>query len=518
MRVATRLMLILVGTVMLIMFAYMLVSHRQRLDLLRDGISRDTETLSRSLQAGINHALRGGQLDGISQMLDAAVADKEVVATVVLGPAGEVMAGEAANLSCLRQYVPEAALASGEARGWAQCSQGVYWVALPLVPPAASLLVAQRGVLLERSVAAAVRRQLLLMLALLGAIALLLPLILRGMLMAPLAEIMSGIRALGERGEMPRLQVRDSAGELADVAAALNEMADQLSEKRRELIGGAEEKLALEQRLREAEKFAVIGRLSGGLAHELGSPLSVIGIRAQAIQFAPDSSATTRQHAEIIHGQVRRVTDFIQSLLHIAQQQGIVFNPVEITDLLRDVVAEIGPRVEAEHVLLELELPDGPVEVRGEKTLLRHAVRNLVRNSVHALQDHHGERRIRVRADRTEHGVRVLVEDTGPGIPPAKLDSVFQPFYTTKGIGKGMGLGLPITRSIIEEHGGEVYLENLKHRGLRAVLVLPVNGVAATPDAAAAAAENGGAEPPGTAAEPRRPTVADRTETRRSPR
>jgi two-component system, NtrC family, sensor kinase len=476
MRFVTRLVLIHVGTVFLIVVVYMSLSHRQRQGLLRDAVHQDTETLARALQAGLNHALRDGRTLRFEDMLRAAVDEEEVFASVVFDLAGAVMAGEAVDLACLRRHIPAEVLAFGQDSGWANCSQRIYWTALPLLPPAATLVVARHGVILERSVAAALQRQLLLMLALLLTIAVTLPLMLRGALLTPLAEIMRGIRTLGERGEMPRLHVRDSAGELAELAAALNQMAEQLVEKRRELLGQAEETLALDRRLREAEKFAVIGRLSGGMAHELGSPLSVIAIRAQAIQAAPGASPSIRQHAEVIHTQVHRVSDFIQGLLHIARGHGVVFDPLDLSGLLRELCEEIGPRVRAEEVWLEIELPDEPVIVHGEKTLLRHAIRNVVRNSLHALENHVGERRIQIRVEPDEHEVRVLVEDTGPGIPSAHIDQVFEPFYTTKAMAQGMGLGLPITRGIIEEHGGELYLENLRHRGLRAVMVLPVRG------------------------------------------
>ncbi len=310
-------------------------------------------------------------------------------------------------------------------------------------------------------------------LALLLASAVILALIPPGVLLARFVGILRELRGTGEADRRPRIGLHEATEELAALEAALDQMAEQLAEMQRELVSHTEEKLTLEQRLRESEKFAVIGRLSGGLAHELGSPLSVIAIRAKAIQHTPDTSPLMREHAEVIHAQVRRLSDFIQGLLHIAREQWIVFNPFDLAELLRELAEEIAPRARTERVWLDLQLPTEPVTVRGEKTLLRHALRNLVRNAFHALDDHVGERRICLRIDRDENEVRLLVEDSGPGIPSAHLDRVFEPFYTTKSIGKGMGLGLPITRGIIEQHGGELYLENLEHQGLRAVMVLP---------------------------------------------
>jgi two-component system, NtrC family, sensor kinase len=475
MTIATRMMLVVVGTVFLVVAGYMAISHQQRQTLLRDALVQDTQALGRALHAAADHSLRRSGLEGMDEMIRAAVGDDVMFAAVLLDDSGEVIAGVADDLACLRRYLPGGVLAGGQGSGWASCGSTIYWTSLPLAGEAATLVIAQRDVLLARSGLEAARRQMFLMLGLLFGIALMISLMLRGTLIIPLSEVTSGVRTLGESGKMPRVLLPRSAGDLTQLVETIDAMAEQIAEKRRELVNEAEEKAKLAQRLREAEKFAMIGRLSGGLAHEMGSPLSVIGIRAQALQSAPNTLPASRQHAAVIEAQVRRVTDFIQGLLHLADQRGIVFDRVDLVDLLWELGREIMPEAEAEEVALTVELPDEPVVVRGQKTLLRHTFRNLIRNAIHALHDHVGERHVEVWIEAGEHEVRVRVEDTGPGIPPESLDLVFEPFYTTKTVGKGMGLGLPITRGIIQEHGGELYLENVQPSGLRAETVLPLH-------------------------------------------
>jgi signal transduction histidine kinase len=261
-------------------------------------------------------------------------------------------------------------------------------------------------------------------------------------------------------------------------------MAAGLAEKREQLLRQAEERVEVERRLRESERFAVIGRISGGMAHELGSPLSVITLRAEAIEAAPGAPAAAVRHAAEISRQARAITDFIQSLLLIGRRHGIVFQPADLARCVREVAAEVEPWLEEHGIAIETILPAAPIPVRGQETLLRHAVRNLVRNAGHALRGHEGPagRRVRVRLSATEHEARLLVEDTGPGVESALLERVLEPFFTTREVGEGTGLGLPIARGIVEEHGGEMSLENRAEGGLRVVVVLPV-------DAAAAAAE-----------------------------
>jgi two-component system, NtrC family, sensor kinase len=479
MRIATRLVLVLGGVVLGIVALYVVVSHQQRQALLRGGMTRDTETLARALQVGAAEALRQGRLSDLDRILRGVVIqNEELFATVVLDVRGEVLAGDGLDLACLRSGLPGPVPATEATRGWMDCDPHVFWVSLPVPAPGAALVLAQREVLLNRAVAAALRRQLLLTLVLMGAIAGAIVLVLRRSLSAPLAELMRGIRGLEAEGSTARIALGTDAGELAELAAAFNEMATRLAEKREQLVRQAEERVEVERRLREAERFAVIGRISSGMAHELGSPLSVIGLRAEAIEAAPGAPTSAIRHAAEIARQARAITDFIQSLLLIGRQHGVVFERVDLARSVEAVLAEVEPWLEENDIALEAVLPTGPVPLRGQDTLLRHAVRNLVRNAGHALREHTGpgERRIRVRLSATDHEARILVEDNGPGVEPELLERVLEPFFTTKDVGAGTGLGLPIARGIVEEHGGELYVENRAEGGLRVVLLLPTDG------------------------------------------
>jgi two-component system, NtrC family, sensor kinase len=472
MRIATRLILVLGLTTLATTLLYMLISHQERSELLRTASTQQTRTLARTLQQLASASVVEGRLTELNATLDVALSDEEVFAAVVLDARGEVLAGSAGDIACLVAGLP-LPLPATEAGGWVDCHPRAHWIGLPLPAPAASLIVAHREVLLNQAVRDALRRQLVLTLTLLSLIVLAVVATTQRMLVDPLEEVVRGIRQLPEGGGARMLTVNSTAVELRDLVTVFNGISAKLREKQAQLLHETEERVEVERRLREAERFALIGRLSGGLAHELGSPLSVMMLRTQSILANPALPASDRAHATEVATQIRRVTDFIQSLLLIGRRQGIIFASLDLIGIIEEVVAESRPPLEMEGVSIETDIPEGPVLVRGQETLLRHAVRNLLRNAWHAVRHEPGERRIRLRLVRSGLEVRLLVEDNGPGIEPHLLQHATEPFFTTKDVGQGTGLGLPIALTIAEKHGGELHLENMPERGFRATLVLP---------------------------------------------
>jgi signal transduction histidine kinase len=477
MRIAARLVLTLGLTSAVVMAAYALITQRQREALLGDALIRETEALAHTLQIVTNNALRDRRFRDLNQVLQSVVENPETFMAVVSDRQGNQLAGAMeSDLACVPRGLPPLAGPARLHRGWAECDGRIRWVVLPVRAPAAMLLLARRAMVMEREVAASRQRHLLLTLTLTAAAALAILIVLQRILSKPLAEIMRGVHSLGNIDRRSPVRVHGSAGELADLASAFNSMTAQLEEQQRSMLLETEERVALERRLREAEKFAVIGRLSGGLAHELGSPLSVIGMRAEAIAAAPAATPPLRRQAEEIADEVDRIAGLVRGLLHVARRHGVDPELIDLTGVVRRAVADVQGPSKAAGVELKVASPDSPLLIRGEATLLRHALLNLLLNAVHALSDHTGDRRLSLRVEQDRERVRVIVEDTGPGISADLLEYVFDPFFTTKDVGQGTGLGLSISRGIVEEHGGTLRLEPGENGGVRATVVLPVNG------------------------------------------
>ncbi|HEV2131153.1 MAG TPA: ATP-binding protein [Longimicrobiaceae bacterium] len=477
MRIATRLILVLSLVFAAIMVAYALLTQRQREHLIGNGLIRETEVLAHTLQVVTNNALRDRRFADLDQVLGLLTQDPETFVAVVTDAEGQVLAGgRERDMACLRGVIREQEPTAGDPSGWAKCGEWVRWVVLPVREPASLLVVARYATVMEHDIAASRERHLLLALALAVAATLAVILVLNRTLRAPLAEIMRGVRSLSGEGTPAPIRVSPAAGELGSLAVAFNEMAAQLEARRRSLLRETEERLALERRLLGAEKYALLGRLTGGLAHELGSPLNVIGVRAEAILAHPDAPAAVRHQGEQILAEVDRIAQLVRGLLHVARRHGIDARPVDLTEVVRSAFAHLHKYAEPAEVQLQLELPAEPVVIRGEQMLLRHALLNLARNAVQALAAHAGERRLRIALEPDTDHVRVVVQDTGPGIAPEHCEQIFDPFFTTKDVGEGTGLGLSISRGIAEEHGGTLQLETAQGGGVRAVLSLPVDG------------------------------------------
>jgi two-component system C4-dicarboxylate transport sensor histidine kinase DctB len=233
----------------------------------------------------------------------------------------------------------------------------------------------------------------------------------------------------------------------------------------------ADDRLALERRLAQAERFAAIGRLSGSLAHELGSPLSVIGLRAAAIvQQTPVDDPSHQQALAITH-EVGRATAFMRALLRVARRERVPFERVNVRALIERVLTDTA--ADAIGVDTVTTLPPEAVIVDGDQTLLAHALRNVVRNALESVRDRAPPRCLRIGVCAEPQSVCIEVEDNGPGIAAEQLTQLFEPFRTTKAVGEGVGLGLTISRGIIIEHGGEIGVANRLENGILVTIRLP---------------------------------------------
>lgn len=212
----------------------------------------------------------------------------------------------------------------------------------------------------------------------------------------------------------------------------------------------------------------MIGRVAGGVAHELGAPLSVIDGRARILERRDGDSGNARQVADI-RSQVQRMTRIIRQLLdcfrHVPQDSATWISTRELLAGCQDAVAG-----EAQDMGVSLEWHNGApdAKVRGDRTRLELAITNLLRNAFHA-----AESRVLVTVQQGPQAVTISVEDDGPGIAEADRDNVFEPFYTTKAAGEGTGLGLAVVKSVMQEHGGGVIIGTSRWSGAAFVLQWP---------------------------------------------
>ncbi len=321
----------------------------------------------------------------------------------------------------------------------------------------------------------------------------------RGGLTEPLKRLVVGIDEVSH-GDLTRVILRERDDEIGDLAERFNEMTTSLREARDETQRGVEAKLALEARLRHSEKLATIGQLAAGIAHEVGTPLNVIGGRARALEKkaiahgdgdgAPTvDPAEVAKNASIIAAQAARITRIIQQLLDYARKKVAERGPVDLTRVVRDSVDFLEHQLQAQQVTVEVrpfardadDTPEGPTVV-GDADQLQQVCLNLCINAIQAMPSG-GSMQIAIRGvsrrkpglDMAPPGRYVVVEvaDSGVGIPEADRERIFEPFYSTKQDGGGTGLGLAVAHGIVKDHDGWIEIEGRPEGGTIFRVFLP---------------------------------------------
>ena len=227
----------------------------------------------------------------------------------------------------------------------------------------------------------------------------------------------------------------------------------------------------LQRQIKLQENFAALGEMSAGIAHEFKNALATILGYAQMSASEQDSEVLKR-YAREIQKETQSLAAIVTDFLNFARPLSATIQDVNLVDLIDGVVADLRCHRPGEYEV-EFAVSD-PAVVPCDATLMRQAFHNLLLNAVEAI-DGRGRLTIRVEGvvERQKRHVKVLIEDTGPGIPSAELTKIFVPFFTTKS--NGTGLGLSLVQKAIVAHHGRIEAENLDPHGARFVLILPLS-------------------------------------------
>jgi two-component system NtrC family sensor kinase len=276
----------------------------------------------------------------------------------------------------------------------------------------------------------------------------------------PLDLVRQSIRAIGEgRLVPPVLLVRHD--EIGELARDVNTVGEQVSAR---------------ERLQHADRLRTIGQLASGTAHELGTPLSVIGVRARLIATGESTGAEAQANAKVILDQSARMTAIVRQLLDYARRQGSQIGLVDLRHVVTGALGMLEPLAQKDDVQVDVSLPEQPLLVRADLTQLQQVVTNVAMNGMQAMA---GGGHLRVEIGRgpasppvhhaatADEWAWIRISDDGPGIAREHLAHVFEPFYTTKAVGEGTGLGLAVVQAIVEEHGGWVTVESEPGHGAR---------------------------------------------------
>jgi len=226
----------------------------------------------------------------------------------------------------------------------------------------------------------------------------------------------------------------------------------------------------LASQLDVASRLAAISRLTGGVAHEIKNPLNAIALRLDFLRekLREPGEEDLLKDIEVLSREVQRLDRVVKTFLDFSRPVEVHFADVDLAKLTREVADLMTPPAQLAHVTVEVDSPSQPVPFRGDADLIKQAVMNLVNNAVEAMKEG-GCLRLKTAGDNS--AVTLEVSDSGPGIPPALRDKVFQLYFTTKS--KGSGIGLAMTYRVVQLHNGTIEFESAEGQGTTFRLQFP---------------------------------------------
>jgi two-component system, NtrC family, sensor kinase len=298
-------------------------------------------------------------------------------------------------------------------------------------------------------------------------------------------ELVARRVAAGERNVLCNIDSRDEIGDLAgrfnDMTRSLGERENSIIELNRDLeqkvqlrTAELEEKNRLLVQTREellrVEKLAAIGELAAGVAHEINNPMAIIRGNTELLQLSVAEDADNREEVDTIFQQVKRVERIVSNLQKFARREQREMGPVRLNELLHEIVAQIRHQIPLDGIKVVENYSKAVEVVEGDGDQLRQVFTNLVLNGVQAMP-HGGVLMLKSAAVPDADLYEVRVSDTGVGIVMENLSQIFNPFFTTKS--SGTGLGLSVSYGIIREHGGSIDVESVPGSGSTFSVVLP---------------------------------------------
>ncbi len=226
---------------------------------------------------------------------------------------------------------------------------------------------------------------------------------------------------------------------------------------------------------RRSERLAALGQMSAGLAHEIRNPLGVIkGSAEMLVQKLKNSEPLSSELAGYIFTEVNRLNALVARFLDFARPSNLELRPVQIAGILDRALDSVRAQLPDANITIDRQYNSAP-DIQLDDQLCERVFVNLIQNAFQAMQADPGasERILRLRVAPVLSGVEVIIEDTGPGVPPELREQVFNPFYTSKK--DGVGLGLAIVAKFVDAHRGRIALEANSPRGARFRIFLPRN-------------------------------------------
>jgi len=234
-----------------------------------------------------------------------------------------------------------------------------------------------------------------------------------------------------------------------------------------------EEKQEIEERLRQADRLATIGQLAAGIAHELNEPLSNILGYAQLVAAELQTGSSMSNDLGKIVSSSLHAREIVRKLLLFARQMPMQRSQVNINEVISESLQIVGSRIRKHSISLKLDLADDLPDITADTSQLKQVIINLLVNAEQAMPGG-GLLEIITRTGSNEH-IKIKIKDNGVGMNRSTLKKIFLPFFTTKELGEGTGLGLSVVHGIVKAHGGTIKVRSIIDEGTTVILNFPIN-------------------------------------------
>jgi len=254
----------------------------------------------------------------------------------------------------------------------------------------------------------------------------------------------------------------ESSDEIGELGQSFNEMVQQLRERK-----------TLEERLHEAEHLSKVGQLASGIAHEIRNPLNYISLAIDHLKDEIKSSSPEKQEeiskiAENIKAEVRKANYMVLNFMNYGRPLKLRRTDISYPEIVERALTVLNDKLKEQKVTVRLEIPDDLPLLYCDQELLRNCLFNFITNGAQSMPD---GGILTIGAEYSEGMFRLFFTDQGTGISSEDLEKIFQPYFTTKEA--GIGLGLAITERIIKEHGGEIAVSSNEGSGTTFTVTLP---------------------------------------------
>jgi len=259
------------------------------------------------------------------------------------------------------------------------------------------------------------------------------------------------------------IPLKVSASHLRDLNGDLRGMVLTLRDQR--------EIRAMEEAVERSRRHAALGRMAAGIAHEVRNPLGTLRGFAQYFSRVETKDTKVQEYADLMVGEVDRLNRTVSALLQFSRPREPELKPFDLCPLLQRAVTMVQADADNQQVQIDLLLPDGKLEIIADPDLLQQVLLNLLQNSLGASTA--GDQ-ITLSASSRDSAVELMVQDSGKGLSSEEKTKMFDPFYTTRK--EGTGLGLAVVQQIVEQHNGQIKVESQEAHGTCIIVSLPVDG------------------------------------------